>query len=213
MSNEKDCELKEVTAIVGEQWYRAKIVDCGSMGVAGAPFPIQPVAINFVPPMKNTDKAWYEAAHRFPPYNGHPEFCEDWNLETGGDSDLGEPLVAPFDGLVINARNFGGAWGKIVRILGRTLEGEVITWMGAHLDEIFVRVGDIVAAGDDIGTIGNADGRYAAHLHEQICVGEVPGPEVFGTDRRYAFRQPSKFYVSRGVDAALMKRLVEFDGE
>ena len=127
-----------------------------------------PLATEFRLPLGNLGKAWYEATRRFGPYNEHPERCEDWNLESGGDTDLGEPLVAPFSGIVINARDWGGAWGKIVRILGRTPEGELVCWMGAHLDEIHVKPGDVVQVGDPVGTIGTADGRYAAHLHEQV---------------------------------------------
>jgi len=171
-----------------------------------------PLATAFRLPMKDLGKSWYEATRVFGPYNGHPRYCEDWNLESGGDSDLGELLVAPFSGVVINAYDAGGAWGKIVRILGITLAGELVTWMGAHLAAIYVNAGDAVTIGDLIGTIGNADGRYAAHLHEQICVGEVPGPEVFGTDRRYDFRQPSEFYAEHGVAAEVIRRATERDG-
>jgi len=162
-------------------------------------------------PMKDLTKAWYEATRVFGPYNGHPRYCEDWNLESGGDSDLGERLVAPFSGVVINAFNAGGGWGRILRILGLTPAGEVVTWMGAHLRTIYVTVGEVVTMGEDVGEIGNVDGRYAAHLHEQICVGEVPSAEVFGTDRRYDFRQPSQWYVEHGVPEALMQRVTEMD--
>lgn len=170
-----------------------------------------PWADTFRLPMKNLDQPWYEATRVFGPYNGHPEFCEDWNLETGGNSDFGEPLVAPFSGIVINAYNANGAWGRIVRILGLTPRWELITWMGAHLAEIAVEAGQIVRVGDDIGAIGNVRGRYAAHLHEQICVGQVPGPEVYGTARHYDFRQPSQFYLQHGVDADLIARVTERD--
>ena len=172
-----------------------------------------PLATEFRLPMANLDKAWYEATRRFGPYNEHPERCEDWNLESGGDTDLGELLVAPFSGLVINARDWGGAWGKIVRILGRTPQGELVTWMGAHLDEMHVKPGDVVQIGDPVGTIGTASGRYAAHLHEQISVGEVPAPWTFGGDRRFDFRQPSEFYVKHGVEAAVVRGCTEYDGE
>jgi len=99
-------------------------------------------------PMKNLEKPWYEATRVFGPYNGHPRYCEDWNLEAGGDSDLGEPLVAPWSGVVINAYEAGGAWGKIVRIMGLTPAGDMVTWMGAHLAEVWVRAGDVVMVGD-----------------------------------------------------------------
>jgi hypothetical protein len=171
-----------------------------------------PFATTFRLPMKNLDKPWYEAAHFFGPYNGHPECCEDWNLESGGDTDLGEPLVAPWSGIVINAFGAGGKWGMILRILGLTPSGELVTWMGAHLASIAVTVGEVVTVGQEVGTIGTGNGQYAAHLHEQIAVGAVPGPTVYGTDRRYDFRQPSRFYQQHGVDEALVKRVTERDG-
>ena len=202
----------ELTIIDKEMWNKYKKVDSGHLGEGGEPQPIQPTA-QVVPALKNIDKAWYEATERYGPYNGHPTYCEDWNLESGGNTDLGEPLVAPFDGLVINASDVGGAWGKMVRIVGKTLEGELMCWCGAHLDEIYVSVGDNVAAGQDIGTIGTADGQYSAHLHEQVSIGEVPGVEIFGTDRRYDFRRPSEFYVEHGVDQGLMDRLRKWDGK
>ena len=216
MSNEKDCKLKEVTALVGEQWYKMKVIDCGFVDVeTGDPYPHQPVALEFTHPIANKDKAWYETTQSpaFEPYNSHPYRCEDWNLESGGNSDLGEPLVAPFDGLVINAESYGSGWGNIIRILGRTLEGEVVCWMGAHLDTMLVKVGDIVALGQPIGTIGTANGRYAAHLHEQVSVGAVPGAHIFASDTRYDFRRPSEFYKAHSVDAELIDRLRKYDGK
>jgi murein DD-endopeptidase MepM/ murein hydrolase activator NlpD len=38
----------------------------------------------------------------------------------------------------------------------------------AHLDRILVREGQQVARGQQIGTIGNAHGLYAAHLHFEV---------------------------------------------
>ena len=206
-----------MTTLVLQDGDRLGIKDSATITVSSVPRTSVgiglPMATEFRLPMANLDKAWYEAAHRFGPYNEHPERCEDWNLESGGDTDLGEPLVAPFAGLVINARDYGGAWGKIVRILGRTPEGELVCWMGAHLDEMRVKPGDVVQMGDSVGTIGTADGRYAAHLHEQVSVGEVSAPWTFGGDRRFDFRQPSEFYKEHGVDASLVQRSVEYDGQ
>jgi hypothetical protein len=172
-------------------------------------------ATEFGLPMQNLEKAWYEAAHRGP-YNVHPERCEDWNLETLGNTDLGEPLVAPWSGVVIAAAQYGGGVGRVIQILGLTIEGELLVWCGWHLHEMYVRVGQPVEVGQLIGSIGNADGRYAgAHLHEQICIvgaSGIPGPTVFAADRRYEFVQPSKFYVAHGVDPELVQRVTAFDG-
>lgn len=174
------------------------------------------LATEFRPAMQNVGKAWYEATRRFPPYNFHPERCEDWNLETGGNTDLGEPLVAPWSGIVLSAHDWGGGIGRVIQILGIEPDGTLIVWAGWHLHEMHVSAGMHVSIGDLVGSIGSADGRYAgAHLHEQICVVNrwgVPSPTTFASDGRYDWRQPSAFYVDRGVDQALIDRLTEYDG-
>jgi len=158
--------------------------------------------------IKNTDKRWYEASSRYGRYDGHPERAEDWNLESGGNTDLGEPLVAPFDGLVVNAAQYGGGLGRIVSIVGVTKAGILVTWQGRHLQTMAVKAGQVVKCGDPIGSIGNADGRYAgAHLHEQIIMGETPGPTEDWRNARYNYVRPSEWYISMGVSRAMVDRL------
>ena len=174
-----------------------------------------PLATVFRLPMLNLDKAWYEATRRYGPYNYHPERCEDVNLETGGNTDLGEPLVAPFSGLVLSAWNWKGSVGRVVQLLGVTVAGEMVVWAGWHLQAMEVAAGSVVRVGEPIGKIGNADGYYeGAHLHEQIVVVGVlgvPHPALFpGTDARYGWQQPSRFYVEHGVDADLVRRCAEW---
>ena len=175
-----------------------------------------PLAMEFRLPMLNTDRAWYEATRVYGPYNVHPARCEDWNLETGGNTDLGEPLVAPWSGIVLAAADYGGGVGRVVQVLGLAMSGELIVWAGWHLHEIRVGRGLVVRVGYSLGSIGNADGRYAgAHLHEQICVvgpAGIPGPTTFAADSRYDWRQPSVFYVERGVDPELVGRVAARDG-
>lgn len=174
------------------------------------------LATSFRLPMMYLDKAWYEATRRYGPYNFHPERCEDWNLESGGNTDLGEALCAPFSGIVLSAHDWGGGIGRVAQLLGVTLLGEMIVWAGWHLHDLGVRTGQVVEVGEEIGSIGNADGRYpGAHLHEQICVINewgIPAPRTFASDGRYGWQQPSVFYVERGVDADLVQRATEFDG-
>jgi hypothetical protein len=175
-----------------------------------------PFASEFNLPMQNLDKAWYEATRRFPPYNYHPERCEDWNLESGGDSDFGEPLVAPFSGVVLSAHNWGGKTGKVLQILGVTPDFKMIVWAGWHLAEMYGSPGQIVLIGEPLGTIGNADGKYAAHLHEQICIVRnmhgIPHPATFASHGNYDFVQPSVFYLNNGVSPDVIQRVTEYDG-
>jgi len=174
-----------------------------------------PYADVFRLPMANLEKAWYEASKRYGSYNYHPERCEDYNLESGGNTDLGEPLVAPFAGIVTSAHDWGSAIGNVIQLLGVTREGEQIVWAGWHLLEVAVKAGQIVGVGDAIGAIGNAGGYYAgAHLHNQICIANkwgVPSPATFAADDRYKWVRPSRFYLERGVDADLVKRVCEWD--
>lgn len=169
-------------------------------------------------PMLNIHKAWYETTQRpgFAPYNVHPLKAEDYNLETGGDTDLGEPLVAPFSGLVTSAGQFSGSTGRIVQLLGYSDQVGAIVWAGWHLRDLAVQTGDIVFVGDPIGTIGNASGRYYAHLHNTFCVLNdwgVPSPTTYPTDGRYDWRRPSVMFVELGVDADVVARAMAYDGK
>lgn len=103
----------------------------------------------------------------------------DFNLKTGGNSDLGKPLRALSDAIVTHAKDHR-VWGKIV--LARSKYGRV-WWQAAHLDQMFVKVGDSVLAGEQIGTIGrggkdsNGDYYYYAHAHVEIRTEDLPADE------------------------------------
>ena len=171
-------------------------------------------ATKFRPPIQNIDKAWYEATRRYGPYNHHPQHCEDWNLETGGNTDLGEPLVAPFSGVVLAALDYGGRIGRVIQILG-IAQDEMIVWAGWHLRASYVDAGDVVNIGEPIGTIGNAGGVYSAHLHEQISVNSqygIPQAWLFPANANWGWVQPSEFYKSHDVDPDLIDRLTAYDG-
>ena len=134
-----------------------------------------------------------------------------------GNTDLGEPLIAPWSGIVITATNIGGSVGRVIQLLGVTPAGEMVLWAGWHLHTVEVAQGQVVQVGELIGSIGNADGRYAgAHLHEQVAVVNgsygIPSPATFATDTRYQWRDPLEFYVEHGVDPAIIEHVSLFDG-
>lgn len=161
-------------------------------------------------PMKNIGKAWYESGHYFGAYDDHPSRAEDYNLESMGDTDLGEPLVAPFDGVVIYARDIRGGHGNVLGILAIDGDEPVVCRM-KHLQKLLVKAGDIVTLGQDVGTIGNASGRYSAHLHLEICRGKVPAIGELWTNRAYDFVQPSRWFVEHGISAATIRRVTMMD--
>ena len=75
--------------------------------------------------------------------------------------DHGLPLYAIGDGRITEARKGRGTWGPMVNL---RLLGHDYTARYAHLKDILVDEGEIVARGDVIGTIGTA-GVWDAHLH------------------------------------------------
>jgi murein DD-endopeptidase MepM/ murein hydrolase activator NlpD len=96
----------------------------------------------------------------------------DWNGVRGGDSDLGDPVLAVAAGRVVDATDHEGGWGNVVRIAHRVREDDgserVVESLYAHLERVDVQLGQLVDRGEPIGTIGTADGVYRAHLHLEI---------------------------------------------
>lgn len=186
-------------------------------------------------PFKDLNKPWYEAgrcyAEKGEPYPDHPDPCEDYNLETLGDSDLGEPLIACFAGIVITA-NYYPVWGNILRIMsipvpaiptgnmwwkeyaaGRYSNiGEIYVVKYAHLRDMYFRPGEVVAMGVVVGTVGKgADNRYSAHLHMEISKGSVPPAEMQGKrGGLYNFIQPSKFFATMDIEQKEIDNVVKF---
>jgi len=172
-----------------------------------------PPITKVVLPMVNSNKHWYSPRHRH-----HPP-CYDRNLESYGDTDLGEPLQAPFAGYIETARDLGRGWGNVIRIVGYEKLGEGIdvrwwAWLGAHWDEMYVKVGQIVEAGALLGTLGRSglNPSQGAHLHEQISCGLLPPVTVLGGKGRWHWISCDRFYQDHGIDAALLEAISQHDG-
>lgn len=93
---------------------------------------------------------------------------EDLNGLGGGNSDLGDPVYAIASGRVKFAADNGPGWGIVVRIVHYLPEGDSIESLYAHFDTLIVSENEWVRRGTQIGTIGNADGWYPAHLHFEM---------------------------------------------
>lgn len=95
---------------------------------------------------------------------------EDWNGGKGND-DLGTPIFNIADGLVIFAGFGGPGWGNVIRVIhntGTATQVELTESIYAHLQNIEVHEGDLLVRGQKIGTMGNANGKYQAHLHLEM---------------------------------------------
>ncbi len=93
---------------------------------------------------------------------------DDWNAVTGGNSDLGDPIYAISNGYVKFAEDYGGGWGNVIRIIHKMSNGTMVESLYAHCDTIFVDERQWIKKGEQIGTIGTANGQYLAHLHFEI---------------------------------------------
>lgn len=91
----------------------------------------------------------------------------DVNATTGGDSDLGDPVYAVGDGMVMSVGIYRG-WGPVVVVWH---EQAGVYSMYAHLAGIAkgIKASTKVTAGTLLGAIGKGDkNQFFAHLHFEI---------------------------------------------
>ncbi|MEM6719023.1 MAG: M23 family metallopeptidase [Bacteroidota bacterium] len=122
------------------------------------------IAKGFDFPVGKPNASGYYNAQKFQ-VNDH--LGDDWNGTGGGNTDLGDPIYAIGNGYVKFAEDYGGGWGNVIRIVHQ-YKGKYYESLCAHCDTMLVKKGDFVKKGAKIGTIGDADGAYYAHLHFEI---------------------------------------------
>lgn len=123
-------------------------------------------ATGFDFPVGTPNAEGYYKARGFWP-NGH--VGEDWNGKGGGNSDLGDPVYAIGEGIVVQSRDVRRGWGNVIIIrhvfIDKNGSAKLLDSLYAHLDSRNVVLNQIVKRGQKIGTIGNNRGMYLAHLH------------------------------------------------
>jgi murein DD-endopeptidase MepM/ murein hydrolase activator NlpD len=92
---------------------------------------------------------------------------DDWNGVRGGNSDYGDSIFSIANGRITFAEDVKGGWGKVVRIK-HFFKGKFYESLYAHCSEIAVKKGDWIKRGNYIGSIGDCDGKYLAHLHLEL---------------------------------------------
>ena len=196
---------------VPEGFARSLIAPLRALGQPVVTPPVVAPTGAVIMPIVNTHKAWYSADSLFGPYDGHPARARDWNLESMGNTDLGEPLQAPCDGWVVYAQNAGGGHGLVVSFVA-VVDGEIVNWHWKHLQRADVKQWQQVKQGQRIGAIGNAYGQYSAHLHEEVVRGAITAPTQDWRDPAFEYVDPAEWYKAHGVDAALVDRMTQYDG-
>lgn len=84
---------------------------------------------------------------------------------------LGAPVTAADSGYVVLA---GGGWNGGYGNYVIVDHGNGFTTLYAHLNSIFVKPGETVSRGQQVGTMGNTGNSTGAHLHLEIRYNGVP---------------------------------------
>jgi len=161
-----------------------------------------PSAARFDFPIGSENGAFAYNAQRFTE-NRH--LGDDLNGIGGENSDLGDPIFAVADGQVIFADEAGPGWGKVIILLHAYEENGVRKFVQSyygHVETILVAQKQRVHRGEQIATMGTADGRYWAHLHFEMREFTTPfiGPGY--RDETRGWIDPSAFIAShRGAPA------------
>ena len=121
---------------------------------------------------------------------------EDWNGIGGGNTDLGDPVYSIANGLVTFSRNVCCGWGNVIRVVHyqpNNPEMPYVESVYAHLNELKVLPGQLIERGQPIGSIGNADGTYLAHLHLELrnFINMSLGPGY--SEDRFGYLVPSDY--------------------
>jgi hypothetical protein len=105
------------------------------------------------------------------PFTENRHLADDLNGIGGENSDLGDPVFAVADGRVLFAQECGPGWGNVLIILHAVEENGARKYVQsyyAHLQTMLLTPSQDVRGGQQIATIGNANGRYWAHLHFEM---------------------------------------------
>lgn len=134
---------------------------------------------------------WYNAQD----FGENRHLGEDWNKTTGGDTDCGEPVFSTADGVIVFARDAGPGWGNVILIEHTAPDGTKLRSLYGHLETI-AKASGTVNRREQIGTVGNANGRYKCHLHFELRWNECPlwnevGPGY--SDTRHGWIDPTEF--------------------
>ncbi len=143
---------------------------------------------------KDSDE-WYNALD----FGEENHLGEDWNRSTGGNTDCGEPVYSMANGVITYAADAGIGWGNVVIVTHTLADGKKVQSLYGHLQEITKTSGEIQRR-EQIGKVGNANGKYLCHLHFEIRDESCPSWNMVFVGYsaiRYGWLDPSDFLDER----------------
>jgi len=164
-----------------------------------------PLAHHFEAPMGSENWAYTYNAQPFDELNksrGGKHSGDDINGIGGQNSDLGDPVFAAADGIVVYIGNPSPGWGNCIILAHRTEDGTLIQSMYAHLLTTSVYRHQTVSRGSIIGSVGQADVGYLAHLHLEIRESDGVSPFLSGYPKlnQHDRINPTEFINSKRID-------------
>jgi len=105
---------------------------------------------------------------------------DDINGIGGQNSDLADPVFAVANGLVVYVGNPSPGWGNCIILAHRSPDGKIIHSMYAHLLSSHVAYMEQIPRGYVIGSVGQADVGYLAHLHLEMRESDGVSPFLSG---------------------------------
>ena len=120
---------------------------------------------------------------------------EHWTSDEGGNSSCGQPVYAAANGNVIYADFAGPEWGIVMIIDHQLPTGERVQTLYGNLLDTSVESGPVEMR-QEIGHVGNANGRYLCRLHFEIRTPESPAwnqPGPMNSPDNKGWLNPSNF--------------------
>lgn len=108
------------------------------------------------------------------PFQTTRHLGSDLNGVGGWNSDFGDPIFASGAGKVIYCGVPADGWGNMVIIGHRVPDAaaphgwRTYQTVYAHMEKVMIKHGDLLKRGQQIGTVGTANGHYLAHLHFEV---------------------------------------------
>ena len=129
------------------------------------------------------------------------------------DSDAHSGVYSMAEGVIMSVGKYKG-WGNIIIVFHSPVKGSEVYARYAHIENILVVAGQEVKQGEQIASVGNADGLYPYHLHADISPTDIlrrnPAhwPKLNLTELKNNYVDPKQFLISQQAEAQAPTRTV-----